>query len=55
MGIILSLAFLLFLAVAFKLAAFLVACLIVGFKVLVAGIVGYLLWKCFKTYMAAGT
>ena len=53
MGIVLFLALLLAAAIAFNLISFVVSCLLIAFKVLVVGVVGYLLWKCFKTFMRA--
>ena len=53
MGIVLFLALLLAAAIAFNLISFVVSCLLIAFKVFVVGVVGYLLWKCFKTFMRA--
>ncbi len=53
MGIVLFLALLLAAAIAFNIISFVVSCLVIAFKVFVVGVVGYLLWKCFKIFLRA--
>lgn len=57
MGFILALALLaLILAAAFviQMLSFAVTAFIIGFKLCVAGLVGYLVWRCFKAIFSSG-
>lgn len=48
MNLILLLILALFAAIAIKLVAFFIACLVVGFKIGIVAFVGLMLWKAFK-------